>query len=100
MEVPEGAHNYTAHLFSIQAKKLTRNAEEIYGIHHFAAAVTQRYPLSARWRWQNSVCFSHEVCDLIQDMWRSNPLWGSPRIVGELRKLGITVAKSTVEKYR
>ena len=37
---------------------------------------------------------------LIQDMWRSNPTWGSPRIVGELRKLGINVAKSTVEKYR
>ncbi len=33
-------------------------------------------------------------------MWRSNPIWGSPRIVGELSKLGITVAKSTVEKYR
>jgi hypothetical protein len=43
---------------------------------------------------------SKEVCHLIQDMWRSNPTWGSPRIVGELRKLGITVAKSTVEKYR
>ena len=41
-----------------------------------------------------------DVIDLIQDMWRSNPTWGSPRIVGELRKLGITVAKSTVEKYR
>ena len=41
-----------------------------------------------------------EVRELIQDMWRSNPTWGSPRIVGELRKLGITVAKSTVEKYR
>jgi transposase InsO family protein len=33
-------------------------------------------------------------------MWRANPTWGSPRIVGELGKLGITVAKSTVEKYR
>lgn len=33
-------------------------------------------------------------------MSRANPLWGAPRIVGELRKLGITVAKSTVEKYR
>jgi putative transposase len=43
---------------------------------------------------------STEVRKLIQDMWRSNPLWGAPRIVGELRKLGINVAKSTVEKYR
>jgi hypothetical protein len=41
-----------------------------------------------------------EVMELIQDMWRSNPTWGSPRIVGELQKLGIHVAKSTVEKYR
>jgi len=30
----------------------------------------------------------------------ANPSWGSPRIVGELRKLGIDVAKSTVDKYR
>jgi putative transposase len=43
---------------------------------------------------------AREVREIIQDMWRSNPTWGSPRIVGELRKLGITVAKSTVEKYR
>ncbi|MCZ6529840.1 MAG: integrase, partial [Chloroflexi bacterium] len=42
---------------------------------------------------------SKEIRELIQDMWRSNPLWGSPRIVGELKKLGIHVAKSTVEKY-
>jgi hypothetical protein len=43
---------------------------------------------------------SKEVRDLIRDMWRSNPVWGAPRIVGELRKLGLNVAKSTVEKYR
>lgn len=38
--------------------------------------------------------------ELIQDMWRSNPTWGSPRIVGEPHKIGIDIAKSTVEKYR
>ena len=43
---------------------------------------------------------SKEVVELIRDMWRSNPTWGSPRIVGELSKIGIDVAKSTVEKYR
>ena len=41
-----------------------------------------------------------ELRRLIQRMWRANPTWGSPRIVGELQKLGIVVAKSTVEKYR
>jgi hypothetical protein len=43
---------------------------------------------------------SKDVRELIQDMWRSNPTWGSPRIVGELRTLGIDAAKSTVETYR
>jgi putative transposase len=41
-----------------------------------------------------------EVRDLIRKMWQTNPTWGAPRIVGELRKLGIEVAKSTVETYR
>src|SRR5262249_25863491 len=43
---------------------------------------------------------AQEVRERIRDMWRSNPTWGSPRIVGELRKLGINGAKSTAEKYR
>jgi hypothetical protein len=43
---------------------------------------------------------SQEVRTLIRQLSTANPLWGSPRIVGELRKLGIEVAKSTVEKYR
>jgi transposase InsO family protein len=33
-------------------------------------------------------------------MWQANPTWGAPRIVGELGKLGLHVAKSTVEAYR
>lgn len=33
-------------------------------------------------------------------MWRAKPTWGAPRIVGELHKLGMNVAKSTVETYR
>ncbi len=41
-----------------------------------------------------------EIIDLIRKMSAANICWGSPRIVGELRKLGIDVAKSTVEKYR
>jgi hypothetical protein len=41
-----------------------------------------------------------EVRKLIQAMWQPHPTWGSPRIVGELQKLGSDVAKSTVETYR
>ncbi len=41
-----------------------------------------------------------ELRELIRRMSRANPTWGSPRIVGELAKLGIDVAKSTVERYR
>ncbi len=37
---------------------------------------------------------------MIREISAANPQWGSPRILGELRKLGIAVAKSTVEKYR
>jgi hypothetical protein len=41
-----------------------------------------------------------ELREVIRTMWQANLAWGSPRIVGELHKLGIDVTKSTVEKYR
>jgi putative transposase len=41
-----------------------------------------------------------EIRELIRMVCGANPLWGTPRIVGELGKLGIKVAKSTVDKYR
>jgi transposase InsO family protein len=41
-----------------------------------------------------------ELRELIRRLSRANPTRGSPRIVGELAKLGIDVAKSTVERYR
>lgn len=43
---------------------------------------------------------SKEVRDLIRRISKANPGWGSPRIVGELGKLGIEVTQSTVDKYR
>ena len=39
------------------------------------------------------------IRDLIQQMCQANFLWGAPRIHGELLKLGIEVAPSTVGKY-
>jgi transposase InsO family protein len=40
-----------------------------------------------------------ELRDLIRRMGRENPLWGAPRIHGELLMLGFEVAQSTVSKY-
>ena len=36
---------------------------------------------------------------MIRRMSVENPLWGSPRIHGELLKLGVAVAQSSVAKY-
>jgi len=43
---------------------------------------------------------SQELRELIREISMANPRWGAPRILGELRKLGIAVAKSTVEQFR
>jgi putative transposase len=37
--------------------------------------------------------------DLIRKMGQENPSWGAPRIHGELLKLGIDIAESSVSKY-
>ncbi|HSF29059.1 MAG TPA: hypothetical protein VLK82_01110 [Candidatus Tectomicrobia bacterium] len=41
-----------------------------------------------------------DVRELIRMMRQANPTWGLPRIVGELQRLDIDVAKSTVEMHR
>jgi putative transposase len=40
-----------------------------------------------------------EVRALIRTMSRKNPLWGAPRIHGELLKLGIDIGQTSVSKY-
>ena len=40
-----------------------------------------------------------ELRELIRRMSRANPLWGAPRIHGELLKLGLMVSQATVSKY-
>jgi transposase InsO family protein len=51
----------------------------------------------AYWRWKSRG--RPEVRELIQRMSKENPLWGAPRIHGELLKLGFEIAESTVSKY-
>ena len=42
---------------------------------------------------------SREIRQLIRQMSQANPLWGAPRIRGELLKLGIEVSRATVGRY-
>ena len=57
------------------------------------------------WRWKSRrrrvgrPAIPTDVRDLVRRMSRDNPLWGAPRIHGELLKLGIDIAQSTVAKY-
>ena len=40
-----------------------------------------------------------EIRQLIREMSIANPLWGAPRIHGELLKLGIDIGQTSVAKY-
>ena len=56
------------------------------------------------WRWKSRSGGGRpkvplEIRRLIREMSLANRLWGAPRIHGELLKLGIEVAQSTVAKY-
>src|SRR5262249_22996332 len=58
----------------------------------------------AYWRWKSRgrpgrPRVSRELRELIAQMSKENPLWGAPRIHGELLKLGLEIAESTVSKY-
>jgi hypothetical protein len=56
------------------------------------------------WRWKSSSLGGRPKIDpelraLIRRMSVDNPLWGAPRIHGELLKLGFEIAQSSVAKY-
>jgi putative transposase len=57
------------------------------------------------WRWRSGSRhpgrpkMSSQTRDLIRQMSTANPLWGAPRIHGELLKLGIEVSQATVGRY-
>jgi hypothetical protein len=56
------------------------------------------------WRWKSRPRGGRpktplEIRRLIREMSLANPLWGAPRIHGELLKLGIDVGQTTVAKY-
>ncbi len=64
----------------------------------------QRAGFRAYWRWKSRSRGGRptvplEIRQLIRDMSLANPLWGAPRIHGELLKLGIDIGQTSVAKY-
>jgi hypothetical protein len=58
----------------------------------------------AYWRWKSRLRGGRprtqpDIRQLIRDMSIANPLWGAPRIHGELLKLGIDVGQTTVVQH-
>jgi len=58
----------------------------------------------AYWRWKSRPhggrpATPADIRHLIREMSVANPLWGAPRIHGELLKLGVDVGQTTVAKY-
>ena len=56
------------------------------------------------WRWKSRSRGGRpkvplEIRRLIRDVSLANPLWGAPRIHGELLKLGIDIGQTSVAKY-
>jgi hypothetical protein len=63
-----------------------------------------RAGFKAYWRWKSRPRGGRpktpaDIRRLIREMSIANPLWGAPRIHGELLKLGIDVGQTTVAKY-
>jgi hypothetical protein len=86
----------------------------IAGFHQFLKVLTiirpetlvrwHRAGFRCYWRWKSLPLGGRPQIDtelraLIRRMSVENPLWGVPRIHGELLKLGIEVAQSSVAKY-
>src|ERR1700720_3277681 len=54
------------------------------------------------WRWRSRSgrpSVDRETRNLIRQMNAANPLWGAPRIHGEVLKLGIEISQATVAKH-
>jgi transposase InsO family protein len=63
-----------------------------------------RRSFRAYWHWKSSRVggrpkIDRDIRELIRRMSKENPVWGAPRIHGELLMLGIEVAQSTVARY-
>jgi hypothetical protein len=68
------------------------------------AGLSRGAGLRLYWRWKSRChcgrpTVSLKIRRLIREMSIANPLWGAPRLPGELLKLGIEIGQTSVAKY-
>jgi putative transposase len=72
-------------------------ASTVLGWHHKAFGLFWTWKIRRGKRGRPAV--PKQVRELIRTMSRENPIWGAPRIHGELLKLGIEIGETSVSKY-
>lgn len=90
--------------FSIMKDLLTNWKERLFIVKPETVIKWHRTAFRSYWRRKSGhkdgrPKIEREVIDLIKQLTNENPLWGVPRIHGELKKLGIHISQSTVHRY-
>lgn len=90
-------------VFTLLLRLWPRIAHSIRIVHPKTLVRWHREGFRIYWRWKSKSRGGRpkstgELRALIQKMCSENPLWGAPRIHGELLKLGFEISQSTVSK--
>ena len=93
-------------LFWVLLARLWHGWAEVVAVVQPATVIRwQRAGFRLFWTWKSRrngpgrPAVAPDVRALIRTMARANPLWGAPRIHGELQKLGLEISQATVSKY-
>jgi transposase InsO family protein len=93
-------------VFWVLLSRLWRGWAEVVSIVQPETVIRwQRTGFKLFWTWKSRgrgpgrPAVALEVQALIRRMSEANPLWGAPRIHGELQKVGLEISQATVSKY-
>jgi hypothetical protein len=89
-------------LLAVASRLLPRSRWQSFFVTPATLLRWHRYLVAKRWTYARPVgrpSMRRETRDLVLRLARENPQWGYPRIVGELKGLGMTVSATTVRAW-
>ncbi|MEK9673886.1 MAG: integrase core domain-containing protein [Rhodospirillaceae bacterium] len=91
-------------IFKLFLKLWRRSGEFITIVHPRTVVRWHREGFRLYWRWESRnrngrPRIPSEIRTLVRRISADNPLWGAPRIHGELLKLGFDISQATVSRY-